>query len=388
MSMLVSIVVLAFGFVPQETRGLDARPAGVPLPPMPSVERTEPYLPPPPGDIARDGVVAQRFTDAGQRVSYAFDAAAGELSLFELSATGFARGWKAGVLLRVVDGAGKVLGSTEAQGGVLLGALLPFEAPTAGRFALEVVPTEAYFRFVLVRHSSYPALNASEAADVGERARVHTWVGARPGSRRLRVPLRAGEEICLRVEGTREEARKERRSRRELALDGGAQTMAEGAAMAPMMDMRSMTSRGALALHGGATIALADAPGVLQRGPTLVRLEPERDGEIEVVLEADSDQPALIDLVIERGVVHPEVAGAVIDAEDNGLSGLTLEFLREPELDMWCTTTTGADGAWNAQLPQGNWRVRVRRSDVLASVLRLGVTGPARDLLLLLPGGA
>jgi len=62
----------------QRSEGLDAKPAGVPLPALPGIERAEPYQSPPAGELARDGALAERFTAAGQRTSYAFESAAGE----------------------------------------------------------------------------------------------------------------------------------------------------------------------------------------------------------------------------------------------------------------------------------------------------------------------
>jgi hypothetical protein len=142
---------------------------------------------------------------------------------------------------------------------------------------------------------------------------------------------------------------------------------------------------GPAALFSGAGLAVDAAPGLVQRGATLARLLPERDGWLDLALLAEGDEVALVDLVIERAPALVDVSGSVIDAADAGVPRLALEFLREPDLDVWCTTTTGEEGVWSARLPVGDWRVRVRRGEAPPVLLRLGVSGPASDLGLLLP---
>ncbi len=394
--LIPSLLLVVLGHWNQDGRGLDARPAGVPLPTMPNMERAEPHVSPPAAELARDGVLSERFTADGQRASYAFDAKQGELSLFELSAMGFARGWKCAVNLRVVDAQGRVLATTDASGGVELHALLAFEAPSDGRYALELVPTEAYFRFHLVRHSSYvtpESLQDGEpgvdpGADIGTRERVHTWVDANRAGPRLRLPVRAGEDLVVRVEPTREEARKDRSSQREREFQlasAGSDMM--GSAGMTSRGMEMMGGRGSRSMYGGATLQLGPAAGLRQQGSTLVRLDPDRDGWLELTLVAENELPALVDLVIERAPKAVEVAGVAIDAQDEGLADVALEFIREPELDVWYSTRTDAAGAFEARLPVGNWRVRMQRKDSPPTLLRLGVSGPTRELVLLLPGG-
>lgn len=365
-----------------QSDGLSARPAGVPLPALPGIEAVAPPVAPPSGEIGRDAALADRFTAAGQRTSYAFDSRAGELSLFELAATGNARGWKAAAMLRVLDADGRELASATDSGAVQFRVLLAFEAPAEGRYTLEVVPTDEYFRYQLVRHASYVSHTLLGVPDIGARERVHTWLSAQPASIRFRVPVRAGEELVVRVEGTREEARAERRALREAELGGAEEAMMTGARM---RGPAAMARGGPGTIFGDARLVVDSAPGLVQRGPTLARLVPERDGWLDLALIAQSDRAALVDLVIERSPSQVEVSGAVIDGDDAGLPSLALEFLREPDLDVWCTTTTAEDGAWSARLPLGDWRVRVRRGEGPPSVLRLGVTGPATDLGLLLP---
>jgi len=370
-------------FAPRTQGGLDARPAGVPLPTLPGIERTEPFTAPPAGELGRDAALADRFTAAGQRTSYAFEARAGELSIFELATTGYARGWQAAGALRVRDADGRVVAAAENAGDVQFRVLLPFLAEAEGRYTLEVEPTRECFRYQLVRHSSYAVPAGRGALDVGAAERVHTWLGAAPAAVRLRVPVRAGEELVVRVEGTREEARAERRKRREVELGGGEEAM-----MA--MGGRSMrmlpAGRGATApIFADARLVTADAPGLAQQTATLTRLEPTADGWLDLAIVAEGNQPALVDLVVERAPERVAVSGALIDADDEGLAGLELEFLCEPDLDVWATTTSGPDGEWSARLPVGDWRVRVARGDAPPTVLRVGVSGPTEDLVLLLP---
>jgi hypothetical protein len=380
-SVLLALSLLA---APQADGALDARPAGVPLPDMPGLERSEPYVPPPGGELVRDGALADRFTAAGQSTRYTFEARAGELSIFELATTGFARGWLAAADLRVLDGQGRVLATAHDGGEAQFRVLLPFLAEADGSYALEIEPTLEYFRYQIVRHSSYGSPAARGALDVGARARVHTWLGPAPSAVRLRVPVRAGEELVVRVEGTREEAREERRKQRELELGGGEAAMGMGMG-GPRMRMTPAERGPTEPVFATARLVTAAAPGLVQQGATLTRLEPAADGWLDLALLAEGDQPALVDLVVERAPERVPVSGALIDADDEGLSGLELEFLREPDLDVWATTTSGADGAWSARLPIGDWRVRVRRGDAPPTVLRVGVSGPTQDLVLLLP---
>jgi len=382
--MMLTALCLAFPLAlsgPQAD-GLDARPAGVPLPALPGIEAVDPPVAPPAGELARDGALAERFTAAGQRTSYAFDSRAGEISLFELAATGNARGWQAAATLRVLDQQGHELVSASDSGAVQFRVLLPFEAPSEGRYTLEVVPTQEYFRYQIVRHSSYVSHSVLGVPDIGDRGRVHTWLAAQPASIRFRVPVHAGEELVVRVEGTREEARAERRTLREVELGGVEESMMGGGRMRGPAVME----RGAkAAIFGGARLVVDAAPGLVQRGATLARLVPERDGWLDLALIAEGDRAALVDLVIERAPAQVEVSGALIDNDDEGVPRVALEFLGEPDLDVWCSTTTGADGAWSARLSVGDWRVRIRRGDAAPVVLRLGVKGPASDLALLLP---
>lgn len=377
------LLALTLAALPQDRSALDARPAGVPLPEVPGIERSEPYVAPAGGTLERDGAVADRFTAAGQRTSYAFDARAGELSIFELATTGYARGWTAACALRVVDAEGRVLCASARAGEAQFRVLLAFLAERDGRYTLEVEPTSEYFRYQLVRHSGYASHAATGGAiEVDGRERVHTWLGRAPSVVRMRVPVHAGEELVVRVEGTREEAREERRRARDIDLAGGPEAvMAMGGRRMRML----ASGRAPAAVFAGARLALAPRSDVVHESPTLVRVDPASDGWLDLALVAEDDQVALVDLVVERAPERVEVSGALIDADDEGLAGVPLEFLLEPDLDVWARVTTGDDGAWSARLPLGDWRVRLPANDGPPTVLRMGITGPARDLVLLVP---
>jgi len=337
-------------------RALDATPAGMPLPPLPGIEAADPAVAPAPRALARDAALTDRFTAAGQKVAYPFEMEAGELSLFELHAAGFARGWNMGASLRVLAADGQPLAELESKGGVQLKGLLPFTAPAAGTYTLELGPTEQFFRYALVRHSQY-APRDQAPIDVGERELVHGWVGGEGDRARFSIPVRAGQRLAVSVLATRAEAQAEERRLRSAA---SADSTMAGMRWA-MEDGERKRGSGRLysELHlfpCGSEAPLESGNGFLLFGPA------ENDGRQEVaVYVGPGQQGALFDLAVRRDVPLCAVQGSVVDADDEPLEGVTVRLLLEPDLESWGTTRTDSNGAWALNVPPGEYRAELRR---------------------------
>lgn len=346
---------------PAAVGALDAAPAGLPLPPMPGIEDVDPAVAPIPRSLERDAALADRFTAEGQRVAYPFEMRAGELALFEVHAAGYARGWSMGASMRVLAADGQPLAELASASGVQLKGLLPFVAPAEGAYAVELGATEQYFRYALVRHSSY-APRGVEPFDVGQRELVHAWVGPEGDHARFSVPVRAGQRLAVSVSATRPEAQAEERRLRSLAaadtnMAGMRSAMEEGA-----QERRRGAGRLYSELHlapCGAEAPLETSNGFLLFGPA------ERDGRQEVeVSVAPGQQGALFDLVVQRDVPLCAVQGTVVDAADDPLEGVTVRLLLEPDLQAWGSTRTDAKGAWALNVPPGGYRAELRRPGV------------------------
>src|SRR5690606_24644445 len=128
-----------------------------------------------------------------------FESRMGEVSIFELSAAGYARGWSMEAALRVLGTNGDILAERYETGGALMRCTLAFTAPREGTFELEVDAVREYFRYGLVRQSSYAA-RAAEPVELAAHERVHGWLAGDDDVMRFRVPTRAGESLTLRVE--------------------------------------------------------------------------------------------------------------------------------------------------------------------------------------------
>ena len=354
---------------------LDAKPAHISFPTLPDIQLGEERPTPAPGTIERDGALADRFTAAGQSVRYSFESRAGEVSIFELSAAGYARGWSMKAALRVFDASGKVLAMSESAGGTLLRCTLAFTAPREGTFELEVDAVREYFRYGLVRHSSYAA-RAAEAVELATHERVHGWLAGGDDVMRFRVPARAGESLSLRVEGTREEARREHNTALSARLDGATDS---GGMSGGMRGMRMMEGGSTLFPELRLEVPTGD---VVATARDFARLVPAKDGFVDILVRtAPESQAALFDLVVTRAEPTHAVHGMVVDANDEPCAGIELTFLREPFMAPWISATTDAEGRYRVELPTADYRVRLTRGDA-AQVVRAGVKG-ATELNLL-----
>ncbi len=385
---IVSALVVAAVAAPRGAQGtelaaeqaLAARPAGIPLPELPGIDRPEVPVPPKARRLERDSAFSDRFTAAGQAVEYPFEARAGELSLFELYTAGYARGWTAAAGLKVLDDQGQVLAQRSEEGGVVLRAFLAFVAPKGGEYRLQLSAEEKFFRYALVRHSSYAARGEGELRLPAARERVHGWISDGADRMSFEVELRAGEELALAVEGTREEARAERRS-----------ALARGENGAPAGGMRRsmerMGERTAERQFSELRLQIDRQGEVIDRSSTFVRLASDRDGLVVVTVTGlPGERGGLFDLVARRAVEKQRVHGLVVDAADEPCPGVEVAFLLEPDLEPWGRARTDAEGAYALALPAGDYRVVMRPQGEGAEVtVRAGVEGET-ELNLILPG--
>ena len=351
---------------------LTAKPACVPQPAMLGLDRSGPVVAPDPGALERSSGIAGRFLAQGQQVRYSFDCEQGELTLFELAAAGYARGWQAGGRLRVLDGSDQVLAEQSLAGGVVFRPFLAFQAPTAGTYQLEITAQKEFFRYALVRHSDYAPRTSDEVLAVGERTRVHGWISGGADRMRFTVPVRAGEELALRVEGTREQSRNERR-----ALTAAAGGNMGGRMQGRMEGGQRGRGRGPDKQFPVFVLELEDESAAKGRSSTFARLIPTADGLLEIgVRGAPGDQGGLFDLVVVRDSPKQRVHGLVVDDDEEPLARTTLTFRLEPDLEPWGEVTTDANGAYALEIPTGNYVVDLKRPDQPPHApLKAGVQG-------------
>lgn len=340
---------------------LDAQPACVPMPVAPSTQRPRPGDAPTPTEIARNASAGARLPEVGDRAAFGFDSEAGEQSLFEIAGFGYSRAAKGKVLLSITDDAGQVLWQTERQVGTQWRDFAAFLAPRAGRFTYAVTAVEEAWRFVVVRHSDFAPLGA-EPLDLEGRARVHGFLPSGDAVARYRVPVRAGEELALKLAGTREEAREEARR-------GAVDAAAMAAGMKPSAGMRgeaAKTARGAPApLFQTFELEVRQGDAVLASVGPYARVRVPADGVLEVrvrarrPIAAGTEGGGLFDLEVRRDLAPFEIEGVVVDSEDRPLGNVELLFLLEPDADPVYRTRTDAKGHYRASVFAGDLAVQL-----------------------------
>ena len=151
------VLPVLFVLAPLLQQGYDPRPADGSHLKMLDVDGAEAAPAPEGGAIVRDGALTDRLTAAGQSVLYSFESEAAELSLFELEVVGYARGWQSAALMEVIDASGRVLAQRERAGGESYQIFFAFEAPAAATYSLRLSAPKTYYRYTLLRNSSYKA---------------------------------------------------------------------------------------------------------------------------------------------------------------------------------------------------------------------------------------
>ncbi|MEM1451221.1 MAG: hypothetical protein AAF957_24435 [Planctomycetota bacterium] len=382
----LACALLAGAALPDDpTEGLpraEARPAPTPYPRPPGIERPDGEAPPGPVALAPDAATVGRMPEAGTVARFDFEAEEGALSLFEMTAWGYARGWTSSSRMVVLDAAGTTLASSDRDGGTVYTDVLPFVAPSTGAYALEVSTVESGFRYQVVRHAGYPkrAADVTYAAAV-EDAVVHQWIGARGDRVRFRVLGEPGERIVLRAEPTNERGRKHKRGmRRRLAI-----RVAAGGDLANARERMGARGRDdgsfpdlVLDVSPGGT----GGPRIAGSGHVAVVRVPDT-GWLDVsVARSDEGAPGLFDLAIERGVAFQEVRVRVGDQDDDPLAGVRVALFQEPGLDLVGRGVTGEEGGLVLDVPVGDYTVVQSLEGAKAAAVRTRIEGGELNLVL------
>ena len=364
----------------------DGRPAPRPYPEPPGIEVTEGELPPAPAPLGRDAAVVGRLTQQGQSATLTFDAEAGELSLFDLTAYGYARGWDATSKLIVRDAAGEVLTEKSCKGPALFSDFLPFSAPSAGAYTLEVVAQEHYFRYLVVRHSSYRVAEPGELftlADAGDVV-AHGWTGggapkegaAAPMNLHMRFVVRGtpGAPLALRVEPTIERGWKHKRS-----IRAGAAAVTAGLADARRLEQRMDPRLREDQSFPDFTVKVEEhepAGAVLAEGGFNALVRFPASGAVLVTVGQSSDGPGgLFDLVVERSLTLVPCTLRVGDTEDEPVADAEVVLLREPAFERIGRGKTGKDGTVTLDAPPGAYTIVFRAPERGPTLTRTAIDG-------------
>lgn len=348
----------------------------------------EPDDPPPANQgLARDGAIADRFVAEGQTVDYAFESNKGELSLFELSTMGFARGWESAATLQVLSEDGSLLRSAFRDGGSVYWMFQPFVAPATGRYVLRLTASRECYRYVLVRHSGYQDHQPGDVLLTHDQESVFGYLSDMDDHVTYAIPVADGETIGVQVVPTNEPDRKRLRAQRSRRLKAELEAGASGDGEA-MMSARSMRATRAGASRSQVrpltqpdlivttdlrqdhtldhsfrpstepTSHYLQATGKNQTVPTVDTPYPTQV-LIEVAAAGGRDG-GLFELRIERARQMSTITGFVDNPDGDPAPGISLSFLREPELDPAGTVTTATDGSYSIRVPAGDYTVVVR----------------------------
>jgi len=374
---------------PRAQRAADGRPAPGPYPDPPGIEFVEGEAPSAPAPLPRDAAVVGRLTAEAQCATLTFEADAGELSLFDLTAYGYARGWDATSRLTVRDAAGATLAQGSRKGPALFSDLLPFTAPAKGAYTLELCAEVHYFRYLVVRHSSYRTAEPGEAftlADTGDVV-VHGWTSgpspegaAAPAGAEMRLVVRGepGAALALRAEPTIERGWKHKRSLRAgaAAVTAG---LVDARRLEQLMDPRQRDDRS----FPDFTLKVEDpdAPGApLAQGAFSALVRFPAGGVLHVTVGQSNEGPGgLFDLSIERSVALAPCTVRLGDADDDPVAAVEVVLLREPALERIGRATTGADGTVTIDAPPGAYMIVYRAPDRGPIVVRTPLD--AREVL-------
>jgi hypothetical protein len=298
--------------------------------------------------LERDAGVSDRFAAEGQRVEYAFACEAGELALFSLETWGYARGWRSGGRIRVLDADGNALVQTERSGPSVWHELTAFVAPEAGTFRYELTSFEQCFRFRLVRRAGYVPRTLDDVEPIGARALLHSYLASKDDVARFTLELADGEEVFLKVLNTDEAGRSERRTLNPPRLGAGS----IGGFVHPTFE---------LALSVDGTLLVEHRRSLLLRAP--------RAGTYEIAVSTHAPGAAgLFDLEARRRVEKVVLTGTVRDRDDAPLPGAVLTFLHGIDRDVVGAVRTARDGSFTVDVPSGRLRIRIENVPIPAEI--------------------
>ncbi|HTF87945.1 MAG TPA: hypothetical protein VK843_06015 [Planctomycetota bacterium] len=371
---------------PPARTALDAKPAAVPMPAVPPIQKSargtaNNEARDQGGELARNAFVIGRLPEAGQRASFPFEAKAGEQSLFEITASAYSRASAGRVRMSIEDSSGKVAWQSERDVAVIWRDFTAFSPDSAGAWTYSLTILEGGYRFALVRHSDYPKLDG-KPLDLASQPLVHGHLPSSDTVATFRIPVRAGEDLALKLVGTREEAREEARRG---ATD-----------MSAMMSGRMETQPAAGRMGGGGKLQFQRFEmEVLGEGVVLgpigsyLRIQPVKDGALEVRVRARYAAlgGGLFDLSVERPLSLLHVHGVVVDSEDQPIPDVEVRFLREPDADVVGSTRTNAAGEYEATVLEGDLAVQMLRGDTPAiAAVRVRVAADMQVDLMFQPG--
>jgi hypothetical protein len=373
---------------PSARRAWEGQPAPGPYPVPPGVDFPEGEPAPAPAPLGRNSAVVGRLTQEGQRAALTFEADAGELSLFDLTAYGYARGWDSTSMLVVRDAEGTELAEQPRKGAAQFSDFLPFTAPRAGVYTLEVIAAEHYFRYLVVRHSSYRSAEPGEEielADAGDVV-VHGWTSGphqvatngtpAPTDTEMRFLVRGqpGAPLALRAEPTIERGWKHKRS-----LRAGAAAVTAGLADARRLEQRMDPRQRDDRSFPDFTVKVEDsehAGTTLAEGAFSAFLRFPASGVVLVTVGQSSEGPGgLFDLFVERSLALVPCTLRIGDAEDESVAEADIVLLREPTLECIARGKTTADGTLTLEVPPGSYTVAFRAPGQGPSVERTVLDG-------------
>jgi hypothetical protein len=313
--------------------------------------------PPSDGELPPNGAVADGFTAEGQVATYRFRARRGELSLFDLSFLGYARGWEAAVGIRILDGRGDVLLERERAGGASFAAFVPFVAPADGGYRFELRAARESCRYTILRHVGLAPNHVARRTDVGAGDRLIGYLADGRDRARLAFDLRAGESALVTVAPHHERNAQGLDRRRREALARALEARAHDGA--PRIDALLAAGR----RRTGDEPPSELIPELQLAGDTA---EPEAllylfEGDARKValdvVALGASEGGLFQVAIERDPPTYALHGRVGDADDDPVAGARLYFLREPTLTPLAELETDAEGRFATVLPAGTYTV-------------------------------
>lgn len=346
--------------------GVGPAPAVIENLKAPSLKRGGVEPPPKDGLLQRNSGVAGRFTEEGTDVDYVFEARAGEVSLFQLEAWGFSRGWQSTTRMRILDDAGLELSAHTRAGGTRFESFFAFEAPYDGTFHCELKAIKEYYRYTLIRHSDFPA-SYGKRVELGNANHCYAFVANSTSRMVFAVQLEAGQETLFTVVNTGS------RGDRAIASMRGSKAR-EGE---PMEGTR-MTSR-TQAPRDWPTLALrvlgtADAR---QEPSHHQRFTPKTTGLFLVEVSCvGQSEGGIFEFLVERDITAHPVQGHVANRIARARAGVELRFYREPAFELTAVTTTNEDGDYETTLPAGAYTVTMRTEGSRTASLRTNILGP------------
>lgn len=344
--------------------------------------------------------------ESGQQVEYGLPARAGELVLLDLLTAGFARGWNATLRLRVFDPEGELVLDRTRRGGVEFETFAGFTAGKEGRHRLVVESRDGGFRYRIVRHAGFaPRTKGARMLrpGAGEELEVHDYLLHDGDVARFRVRLGSGERAVFKVEPVSSRARDAERTRKRELGPGALWNLAPAGAdgMMGMTPRGAAPSRGSMGAMGssrsrdGGEAPRPDAPsmtmsrerGVRDRGAAVGEswpiprlevsgpdgrslgedmhyrlVEAPREGIYTVkVRTAREGQGGIVRLTVERAPALQQVRGRILDPEGEGVEGIHLLFLREPDLDPEAVVKSLVGGEYSVDLHPGPYTIQLTR---------------------------